>query len=556
VNRDVPDKGPAAGGAEEMRPSADAHEASQPDAGARGAASPTGGGLDELRVRRDAERLTSRPAALHRWIAGAGLVAAVSLLVIFGAGEPPPEGSHIGAWSVLPALTTLVLVFLTREVISSLFLGVAVGGLVSGQFNLIGAYLIPAMGSASYATILLVYLWALGGLIGLWTRTGGARAFAEAASRSMVRGPRSARFFAWLMGVVFHQGGTISTILAGTTVRPVTDAQKISHEELTYLVDSTASPVATVLPFNAWPLYVSGLVVGTIPLFPDEGAATTFFFLALPYNFYGLFAVTSTLLFALGMLPWVGGKMRRAIRRSRETGQLNAPGAQPIAAEELTRVQIPEGYPGGVLDFLLPMGTLLAVAIIPFFVTGQVRIAEAFGLAVLVAFALALARGMSLREAMAGFVDGCKGVTVGAIILGLAVTLGMVSRTLGTATYIVELTSHLIHPALLPALLMGICMAVAFSIGSSWGTYAVVFPLAMPLAWAVNPDPQYIAICFGAVLGGAVFGDQCSPISDTTILASLACGGDLMDHVTTQIPLALGAAGLGAVASTLMALTV
>jgi Na+/H+ antiporter NhaC len=514
------------------------------------------GSLDEQRVRREAERLTSRPRSIRRWLTAAGFVAAVLLLVLFAAGEAPDEGGHIGAWSVLPALTTLVLVFLTREVISSLFLGIAVGGIVSGQFNLIGTFLIPAIGSASYATILLVYLWALGGLIGLWTRTGGARAFAEGAGRTIVRGPRSARFFAWLMGMVFHQGGTISTILAGTTVRPVTDAHRISHEELTYLVDSTASPAATVIPFNAWPLYVGGLVVGTIPLFPDEATAVSFFFRSLPYNFYGLFAVTSTLLFALGVLPWVGRKMSRAIDRARETGELNAPGAQPIAAEELTTLRIPDDYNGTALDFLVPMGTLLGVAIIPFFLTGTVRIAEAFGLAVLVAFILALAKGMALREAMAGFIDGCKGVTVGAIILGLAVTLGLVSRTLGTASYIVDISSHIIAPHFLPALLMAICMAVAFSIGSSWGTYAVVFPIAMPLAYAINPDPQYVSICFGAVIGGAVFGDQCSPISDTTILSSLACGGDLMDHVTTQIPLALAAAAAGAAVSTLLAFMV
>jgi Na+/H+ antiporter NhaC len=248
--------------------------------------------------------------------------------------------------------------------------------------------------------------------------------------------------------------------------------------------------------------------------------------------------------------------MSRAVKRARETGQLNSPTAQPIAADELTELKIPADYRGTPLDFLAPMGTLLGVAIIPYFMTGQVRIVEAFGLALLVAFGLALAKGMELREAMAGFVDGCKGVTVGAIILGLAVTLGLVSRELGTANFIVETTSQAIVPAFLPALLMLICMAVAFSIGSSWGTYAVVFPIAMPLAFAVNPDPQYVSICFGAVLGGAVFGDQCSPISDTTILASLACGGDLMDHVTTQIPLAFGAATLAAIASTLLTFTV
>ncbi|HEU5209656.1 MAG TPA: Na+/H+ antiporter NhaC family protein [Longimicrobiales bacterium] len=508
------------------------------------------------------EEATSRPKLVRRLITGAALIGVLLLLWFFAAGEMPEEGAHIGVWSLLPALTTLVLVFVTREVVTSLFLGVAVGGIVSGRLNIVSEFLIPAIGSEQYALILLVYLWALGGLIGIWTRTGGAVAFAEWAGEKIVRGPRSAMFFAWLMGMVFHQGGTISTILAGTTVRPVTDRQRVSHEELSYIVDSTASPAATILPFNAWPLYVGGLIVGTIPLFATTEDAVGFFFGSLRYNFYGFFAVGMTLLFALGWLPWVGGKMKRARERARETGALNAPGAKPLAADELTQVRVPENYRSGKISFLLPMGTLLGVAIIPYLWVqlqggqGTVYIAEAFGMAVLVAFGVALAKGMSLSEAVDGFIDGCKGVTIGAVILGLAVTLGYVSGQLGTAQFIVETTSSIIQPVLLPAIFMVICMAVAFSIGSSWGTYAVVFPLAMPLAWAVLPDPSYIAVCFGAVLGGAVFGDQCSPISDTTILSSLACGGDLMDHVTTQLPLALVAASLGAVASTLVAMTI
>jgi Na+/H+ antiporter NhaC len=484
------------------------------------------------------------------------LVAGFALLGWIAPGVLPAADGHIGFFSLLPAFFTLLLVFITRDVITSLFLGVLTGGVVSGAYNIIGQFFLPALGSESFATILLVYLWALGGLIGLWTRTGGARVFAERAGRSIVRGPRSARFFAWLVGVIFHQGGTISTILAGTTVRPITDAQRISKEELTYLVDSTASPIATVLPFNAWPLYVAGLTIGTTPLFATEEQAVAFFFRSIPYNFYGILAVLSTLLFAVGWLPWTGARMKRAIHRARTTGQLNAPDADPLAAEELTTLRVPDDYSAGVADFVLPMATLLGVAIVPFFLTGSVRIAEAFGLAVLVAIVLALVKGMPLKEAIGGFVDGCKGVTVGALILALAVTLGEVSRTLGTAAYIVETTAQLVVPALLPAILMAICMAVAFSIGSSWGTYAVVFPLAMPLAWAINPDPQYMHLCFGAVLGGAVFGDQCSPISDTTILSSLACGGDVMDHVTTQLPLALAAASLGAVIATVLAAAV
>jgi Na+/H+ antiporter NhaC len=498
---------------------------------------------------------TGRPKALMRGRIGViGVALGLVVIGVLSPGVLPAEGEHIGFASLLPAALTLALVFITRDVVTSLFLGVLTGGVVSGAFNIINQFFIPAIGSSSFATILLVYLWALGGLIGLWTRTGGALAFAERAGRSIVRGPRTARFFAWLVGIVFHQGGTISTILAGTTVRPVTDRQRISKEEVTYIVDSTASPIATVIPFNAWPLYVCGLVIGTTPLFATEQAAVSFFFRSIPFNFYGIFAVLFTLLFALGWLPWVGGRMKRAIERARTTGQLNAPDATPLAADELTTLQVPDDYPGGVSDFAVPMLTLLGVAIIPYFLTGTVRIAEAFGLAVVVAILLALLKGLPLKVAINGFIDGCKGVTVGALILGLAVTLGEVSRTLGTAAYIVETTSQFIVPAALPAILMAICMAVAFSIGSSWGTYAVVFPLAMPLAYAINPDPFYMSVCFGAVLGGAVFGDQCSPISDTTILSALACGGDVMDHVMTQLPLALTAAGIGAVVSTVLAL--
>ena len=245
------------------------------------------------------EDATSRPKLVRRLITGAALVAVLLLLWFFAAGEMPEEGAHIGFWSLLPAITTLALVFITREVVTSLFLGIAVGGIVSGRPNIVGEFLIPAIGSEQYALILLVYLWALGGLIGIWTRTGGAVAFAEWAGEKIVRGPRSAMFFAWLMGMVFHQGGTISTILAGTTVRPVTDRQRVSHEELSYIVDSTASPAATVLPFNAWPLYIAGLVVGTIPLFATTEDAVGFFFGSLRFNFYGFFAIGMTLLFAL-----------------------------------------------------------------------------------------------------------------------------------------------------------------------------------------------------------------------------------------------------------------
>jgi Na+/H+ antiporter NhaC len=353
----------------------------------------------------------------------------------------------------------------------------------------------------------------------------------------------------------------------------VCDKHRVSHEELSYIVDSTASPAATLIPFNVWPIYVGGLVVGTVPFLETMSESIGFFFKALPFNFYAWFAVLFTLLLSIEKMPFlpgrlwgnvplvVGRKMTRAIVRARETGQLNRPGSQPLTSDELTVVRVAEGYRSGLIDFFGPMATLLGVAILPylytFFVLGSdqptLLIAEAFMLAVLAGLVIALVKGMRLRTAMEAIVDGCKGVTIGAIVLALAVTLKSVADSVGTAPYIIDVTSGFLTPVIVPALFLLLCMVIAFSTGTSWGTYAVVFPVAMPLAFSVSQDPFFLVLCFGAVTGGSVFGDQCSPISDTTILSSLATGSDLMDHVYTQIPLALTAAGLGAILYTLLA---
>ncbi|MCB9742739.1 MAG: sodium:proton antiporter [Alphaproteobacteria bacterium] len=516
------------------------------------------------------------------------LLASVLLLlgsVAFAQDGAAEAAVPLTALSLLPALVAIGLAFLTREVLPALFLGIVAGGLVlwgySGDINdanFVSKFFLPALGTSSYAKILLIYLWCLGGLMGMWERTGGALHFAEEVGGRIARGPRSALFFGWLLGCVFHQGGTISTVLAGTTVKPVTDKHRISHEELAYVVDSTASPIATVLPFNAWPAFIAGLVVGTIPLLsdPDPDVALSksldFFITALPYNFYAIFAVLSTLLLAMGLLPWVGRRMAEARTRARETGKLDRDGARPMLPPEPPRggegPALGDGtdldpasnrasnYQPSLADFFVPIGVLLVLAVVPYVFFDTSLINEAFMASVLSAMVVAGVRGMPMRDILDGFVDGCRTMTIGAIILGLAVTIGHVSKELHTADYLITVIGGNLPLIALPGILTGLCMLIAFSCGTSWGTYAVVFPVAMPLAWSLSQDPTYIAICFGAVLGGAVFGDQCSPISDTTILSSMFTGCDLMDHVNTQLPLALAAAILGILASTAMVLTI
>ncbi|PSQ73981.1 MAG: sodium:proton antiporter [Bacteroidetes bacterium QH_9_64_21] len=502
----------------------------------------------------------------RRWVIAALVLGGLGLAVYFAGDIPKTEG-HYGFWSVLPPLIAIVLAFWLQEVVSALFIGIAAGGIIAGQVNIIDAFLLPAIGTEDFALILLVYLWALGGLIGLWTRTGGALRFATWAGERMVTGPKTAKFFTWIMGLVFHQGGTISTVLTGATARPIGDQHDVSHEELSYVVDSTASPAATLIPFNVWPIYVGGLVAGTIPLFETSQQGIQFFFSSIWANFYALFAVALTLLFAWEKLPYVPSKkMRNATERARTTGKLDRDGATPLTSRELTEMDVPDDYSPSLVDFLGPIGTLLGVAIIPYITTyffmgwtgGEspdplLLIAEAFVLAVLVGMGVALFKGMDFREVMDGFIDGCKGVTIGAIILALAVSLKEVAEAVGTAEYVVATVGEALSPTILPGLLVVLCLVIAFSTGTSWGTYAVVFPVAMPLAWSLSQDPLFITLCFGAVVGGSVYGDQCSPISDTTVLSSLATGADLMDHVNTQLPLASVAGGSAILLYTVLA---
>ncbi len=463
--------------------------------------------------------------------------------------------------SLLPAVVTIGLAFATRQVLPSLLAGILTGSVVlfadSGDLadlNPITRLFLPSIGSTGYAQILLIYLWCLGGLIGLWSRTGAARHFAEWVGSQLPRTRHASLVFAWILGCVFHQGGTVSTVLTGSTVKPVADANAVSHEELSYVVDSTASPVATILPFNAWPVFVAGLVAGTVPVIADTTAGANFFYASLKYNFYAFFAVGSTFLFSLGILPWMGGRMRLARERSLAGGGLDGPDARPmLVSAETPDTGVAEGYTPRLSDFLVPLGLLLSISVLPIVLGLESRINEAFAIAVIGAMVLASIHGMTLDDIVSAFVGGCSRMTIGAIVLGLAVTIGTVSKELHTADYLVAVVGQGLPPVVLPALLMALCMVIAFATGTSWGTYAVVFPIALPLAWAIQPDPAFLQVCFGAVLGGSVFGDQCSPISDTTILSSMFSGCDLMDHVRTQLPLALMAAALAGLASTLCA---
>lgn len=450
---------------------------------------------------------------------------------------------HRGVWSLLPAFVTIFLCFLTKEPVTSLLGGIVAGALLLGKYDLMAGVLLPGLATTSSSLVIVLYLGLLGSLLGIWSRNGAARAFADWITKRFVRGPRTAKLAAWFLGVFFFQGGTISTLLVGTTVKPVADKEHISHEELSYIVDSTASPIAVLLPFNAWPFYVQGLIfVGGISVLATEELRVAFFFSSIPLFFYAILAVFFTFLLSIDRLPCISRSFKASIRRARETGELDRPGSTPLqATNALTRNTLPSGYQPAALEFVIPLVLIIGIAVGTYIVMGSPNVLWAFAVAVIVAAVTSRMRGMSLRELMEGMTSGLQGVVYGALILLLAVVIGGLSRETGGGLFLVDFLGDTLPYYLLPLFLFVLTVVIAFSTGTSWGTFAVTFPLAMPLAWSLGTVESlehpvfFLQICFAAVINGSVFGDQCSPISDTTVLSALATGCDLMDHVRTQI---------------------
>ncbi|MGD9126829.1 MAG: Na+/H+ antiporter NhaC family protein [Planctomycetia bacterium] len=372
---------------------------------------------------------------------------------------------HWGFLSLLPILVAIVLCWTTREPLVALLAGTVTGAMMLRWYDITQLVFIEQFATEKVAIIILLYFWLLGGLLGIWSRTGAAQAFAEFATRKFVRGPRTAKLVAWGLGVIFFQGGTVSTVLVGTTVKPIADRENVSHEELSYIVDSTASPIAILLAFNAWPLYVQSFIfVAGVPWLATKSDRIAFFFQCIPLGFYALFAIALTFLLSLDIAPFAGRRLAAAIRRSRTTGQLDAEGAHPLTAKELETSHVPAGYRPSLVEFWVPLVLIIGIAVVTFIFMGDPKVLWGFGIALLVAAAMALLRGMSLSDLLEGFLDGMKGVVPGLAIMLLAVTVGMVTKEAGAAIYLIELVGDSIPFWLLPVVLQVLTIIIAFSI--------------------------------------------------------------------------------------------
>lgn len=470
---------------------------------------------------------------------------------------------NYGFLSLFPPLVAITLCFLTKRVLASLFIGVWVGATILVGWNPIGgvtktlSYIVENAADDWNATILL-FDFVVGGLIGLIYLSGGAQAFVKSVTKK-VKTARDGQVAAWLFGLVIFFDDYSNTAVVGNAFRAVSDKLRISREKFSYIVDSTAAPVASIALISTWIGYEVGLIGDAIEGTSVAMAPYTIVLYSIPYRFYSIFAIILVLAIALSGRDY--GPMLKAEYRARTTGKVFADGAIPLSGG--SELKVLEGVPQKTVNMVVPIVVLVVVSIFGMWWTGGGASAESFTaaisdadamtallwgamFAVIIAIIMYKIQGIgTLADMMDAFVDGAKMMLLANLILLSAWSIGSVAGEMGTAPYVVEAVRGIISPLLLPMIIFLICNVISFATGTSWGTMAITMPIAVPLALSLGVP---LPLAISAVLTGSVMGDHCSPISDTTIMSSMFSGSDHMDHVKTQIPYAFTASGVAMLA--------
>jgi Na+/H+ antiporter NhaC len=485
-----------------------------------------------------------------------------------------------GILSILPPFVAILLALLFRQVVVSLVAGIWLGAvflfdyeIVGGFFRVLDHFLVNALSERSHVQIVL-FSMLFGGMVGVITRNGGARGIANRITR-WASTARGGQLTTWAMSFLLFFDDYANVLVRGNLMRPITDRLRISREKLAFLVDTGAATVASIFIISTWIGYEVGLIEQGLRSIGSTESAYSVFIQTIPYRFYPLLA----LIFAF-LVAWTGrdfGPMLAAERRARREGKVLRDGAEPAGDPVETEHSLGEDVPARWINGILPVVAILVVGLYGLYLTGTQSLAEEgaqdYGIGdivgaadsyiallwaslsgCVVAIVLSLGqRILSLARAIEAWIQGLKSMLLAMLILVLAWSLGAVTQELHTADYLVQLLRGVLSPFWLPALTFVTAAAVAFSTGTSWATMAIMMPLVIPLAHTLGVDSQLASgdlerILLGvisSVLAGAVFGDHCSPISDTTILSSMASGCDHIDHVRTQLPYAILVAAVG-----------
>jgi len=451
--------------------------------------------------------------------------------------------------SMLPPLVAITLAIASRQVVPSLLAGIWLGYWLLGGLSPFPAVaetiegVIAVLGNPGDARV-IAFALVIGAMIGVIEHTGGVRGFVRwLVSRRWVDTPVRAQWLAWGTGIVVFIESNLTLLVAGAVSRPLFDRFRVSRERLAYLIDSTSAPICILIPLNAWGAFNLGLLESTGVEHP-----LGLFVAAVPLNLYAIAAVALSALSIRFALDW--GPMARADARTRD-GHLLWPDATPMVDPALMgdASATSDDDTGRARNMVVPIAVLVAMVPLGLWITGDGDLAAGSGStsvlwAVLAglaaAWVLALVDGHASDATMQVSLRGAGGLLPVALILLLALALGDVADALGTGPWLARVVGAHVPEVLLPSLVFGVAAFTAFSIGSSWGTFAIVIPIAVPLAMQLDLPP---ALLLAAALSGGIFGDHASPISDTTVVASMAAATDHIDHVRTQLPFALAAAG-------------
>ena len=512
-------------------------------------------------------------------VTDAGTGTAVVTLELAGEVVQRTEVPVIPAWiSILPPLVAIGVALLIRSVLPALMLGLWLGawalegltakGVFTGLFASFEVYVANAVADYDHATIML-FTFMIAGMVGVISRNGGMRGIVE----WIITGANSAKrgqLAVWSLGLLIFFDDYSNTLVVGNTSRSITDRLRISREKLAYLVDSTAAPLATVALVTTWIGYQVSLIGDAIaPLNDLTMSAYGIFLNSILYSFYPFMAILLVVLVITTGREF--GPMLAAERRARSTGVTAPPVKSRVGQDDEAALAMKEGVPPRAFNALIPVAVMILGILVGLYVTGEGdTIGKIIGSAnsyralmwaslagAMVAIVMTAAqRLLSLDEIVDAWVSGARFTFIAMIILVLAWSMSEISRELHTADFLIASLGNSLPAAALPAIIFVLAAFTAFSTGSSWGAMGILLPLVLPLCWAImsmegltaGEDYFILYSSVSGVLAGAVWGDHCSPISDTTVMSSLSAGCDHIEHVRTQLPYALlaGAAALGA----------
>ncbi len=452
---------------------------------------------------------------------------------------------EIGWPSVIPPLLAILLAIKTRQVFISLFLGILAGWIIISSGDVfkgleLSIQSIVDVFKDAGNTRVIIFCALVGSLITLTQVNGGVQGFIDQIQRKkIVTSRKRASVLAYIIGVLVFIESSISCLVTGTIFHPIFEKLKISREKLAYICDTTSSPICILIPLNAWGAYVVSLLEKE-----NLSSPLSIFIKTIPLNFYAILSVLFAGFIAFSFKDF--GTMKKAEQRSVNTGKTIADNAVPMIAEDAASLKPKKGIRHRALNMIIPIAVMIIMMPLSLFITGNGDLTAGSGTtsvlwsvisAIAVAGIISLAQKiLSLKEVMDFTLKGIAGLVPLAILMVLAFSIGDTCRVLGTGEYVASLSKDFLSPTLIAPILFITSAFISFSTGTSWGTFAIMIPIAVPTA--IYTD-AYLPLSIAAVLSGSVFGDHCSPISDTTIVSSMASACDYIDHVRTQIPYAL-----------------